>query len=755
MRNHWQTEKQRVFPGFLRRDVRLFRSILPGFSTAIRTLLLGAIITWNAPVSGQSLIICSSSDNDLYRALQDSGIKCGRFDLPDEAVQSAPTGSGVLLLAEGYPKQPTQLTESLLAEAKAKHLRLYVEFPASLPGLDVGKPREVKWERAIVTSDDFGPDLKRLRLADLHKCQFMSVFGVSASATKLVLGRVAGFDTAVFGLPKQIYPLLFEAPQGNLLVAATKLSQFVTARYAPPGAWTPIWKYILHWLNPKLDTQKFHWSPTVAPGYGRDAVLPADYERKALERGVAWYNKSHILLTPARESEYLQHTPGTDLPPAIDSPIGDGSQGIFEGFKSTILPDGRQLQSIARRSDCIAESAMSFAFGAKVLDQMPDAGIASNLLNFLYFNSDARKREYADPTNGAYGLIAWGMDNDWFKATYGDDEARVLLATVSVSTLLNQHQWDKAMLRCLLADLRTSGRLGFRQEMIDLKQLRTFGWRHYFDQDNTLFAPHFESYLWACYLWAYQRTGFELFRERAETAIRLTMKAYPNRWRWTNGIQQERARMLLPLAWLVRVDDTPEHREWLKRMATDLLALQDKSGAIREEIGALENGYDPPPQSNAAYGNGEASVLQQNGDPVCDLLYTCNFAFLGLHEATAATGDPFYAHAEGQLAQFLCRIQIKSTAHPELDGGWYRAFDFARWDYWASSGDSGWGAWCIESGWPQSWICSVLAMRQSHISLWGLATESPLKKYLAQLRPEMIPDDALAALMKSKNTSEK
>ena len=135
--------------------------------------------------------------------------------------------------------------------------------------------------------------------------------------------------------------------------------------------------------------------------------------------------------------------------------------------------------------------------------------------------------------------------------------------------------------------------------------------------------------------------------------------------------------------------------------------------------------------------------MQQNGDPVCDLLYTMEYAFLGLHEAAAATGDPFYTRAADRLAQFFCRAQIQSEQHPELDGGWFRAFDFQRWDYWASNGDAGWGAWSIESGWSQSWICSVLALRQMKTSLWDLTAGSQIKTHLAELQPIMIPEDAL------------
>jgi hypothetical protein len=53
----------------------------------------------------------------------------------------------------------------------------------------------------------------------------------------------------------------------------------------------------------------------------------------------------------------------------------------------------------------------------------------------------------------------------------------------------------------------------------------------------------------------------------------------------------------------------------------------------------------------------------------------------------SAAADPFYAEAEEKLARFLCRIQVRAEAYPELDGAWYRAFDFRRWDYWASSAD--------------------------------------------------------------------
>ena len=171
-------------------------------------------------------------------------------------------------------------------------------------------------------------------------------------------------------------------------------------------------------------------------------------------------------------------------------------------------------------------------------------------------------------------------------------------------------------------------------------------------------------------------------------------------------------------------------------MTRKVLAYQAACGAIREEFGDLSHGIAGPPRSNEAFGTAEAPLIQDNGDPLADMLYTTNFAFLGLHEVVAVTGDAQFRLAEDRLAEFLCRIQIHSQAHPELDGAWFRAFDFGDWDYWASNSDLGWGAWSIESGWSASWIATILALRQHHQSLWSV--DPGFKANLSLVR-KMIP----------------
>jgi len=698
-----------------------------------------------ATAEAPRLTLCCGGENDLFRVLTASGYACRRVDSNREAVELAAEGGAVLILAEDYPAATTVIEPDVLGAAANKNLRLFIEYPAALPGVEIGPPKAARCERAVVNSDLFGPSLDPLRILAINGLHFVQA---RSETSHVVAARVAGFDSAVFGLPNDPVPILFELPGRGVLVATTKLSHFVTGRYAPQDAWQALWAGVLAWLCPDGERPSLVWTPSVRPSYSRDEPPPADAEWQAIRRGTEWFHRSKLLLHPSRLDEVgrAERTDGLLPTPPPDAPVGDGRLGILEAPLSIVLADGSQMQSIARRGDCHGESAMALAFGARTGAGALNAKVACNLLDYYLFTSDARKNERGDPKHGAYGLVAWGITSPaFYTANYGDDNARLLLGTAATAALLGENRWDGAIMRCLLANLRTTGRQGFRDDRIDIPALSLQGWQPFFRRDIVSYSPHMEAYLWACFLWAYQQTGYELFYERAENALRMTVAQYPNGWRWTNGLAQEKARILLPLAWLVRVKDTPEHRAWLRTAVDGLAALQEPCGAIREELGLPGKGMYPPPSSNDDYGRHEASLIQRNGDPVSDLLYTTNFAFLGLHEA-AAVGDEAAQHAEEKLAGFLCRIQIRSDAQPSLDGGWFRAFDFQRWEAWASNADAGWGAWAIESGWTQGWIVSVLGMRQMRTSLWDLVTKTDIAADFDRLRREMLPDEVVQSL---------
>ncbi|HRN57430.1 MAG TPA: hypothetical protein PLL71_13305 [Agriterribacter sp.] len=190
--------------------------------------------------------------------------------------------------------------------------------------------------------------------------------------------------------------------------------------------------------------------------------------------------------------------------------------------------------------------------------------------------------------------------------------------------------------------------------------------------------------------------------------------------------------MLLPLSWLVRVEDTEEHRQWLDKMASELLKFQDGCGGLRVELGKGNLGMSGKTTSNETYGKYEAPLIAEDGDRVCDMLYTNNFAFFGLNEAAKATGNPKYKAAVQKMSDFLTRIQVKSENHPDVDGAWFRAFDYGRWDYWASNADAGWGTWSTLTGWIQTWIVATQILIEQGDSFWDATKTSGVNQYFPQ-----------------------
>lgn len=686
------------------------------------------------------LVVACSPDNDLYVAL--GGVASGvvRCDTPAEAAGRAVDGGAVLVLADGYPLRRTPVDDAFFAAADAKRLRLYLEFPSTVPGVHFGEPRRAEWDRLVVASGALGGSLPRLRILNAHGFTFLAT-PETKHPPLLAVARVAGFDTAVFGLPRDGIPALFEARGGRWLVATTKLSNFVTGRYGPARDWEETWQFILRRLDPGRD-YRLRWQPTVRTAYAKEQPLPPDAEATACRSAAEWYLGAGLLVPKSREADvHRLLARGVEvLPPAAGPwPAGDGSRGILEGYGSQVLPDGSQPRRLPIRADCNAESAMVLA-----LENWRAGGgfargreVAGNLLDYVYRDAGSWRGPRGDPSHPAFGLIAWGeVSPAWLVGNYGDDNARAILATLAASAATGTDRYDRPVLRALLANLRTTGRRGFRGDRVDVPQLEQLGWRHFHDAETVNDSPHFESGLWACYLWAHARTGDAEFLEKAAAGIGDLMARYPGGWRLGDSL--ERARMLLCLAWLVRVQDTPPHRRWLAAVAGDLLESQQPSGAVRERLGGAGRGHYVVPRSNEAYGTTETPLQQTPEDPVTDQLYTSGFALLGLHEAAAATGDARLGRAADALAGYLCRIQVRSERHPELDGAWFRAFDDAAWEFRASSADVGWGAWCVEAGWGQAWTAAALALRDKRTSLWELTAGSEIRRELRAVKAEML-----------------
>jgi len=707
--------------------------------------LVGGTLVISATSARADWIFASRESNDLYQTAKASGLATRRADTPAAAVAQAKAGDGVLILADDYPARQTPVPDEVYQSAAAKNLRLYVEYPATLPNLKLEAPRKMNWERAVVTSEAFGPTLAKMRILMIQDCTYLPMV---ATKPHLVLARVAGFDVAKLGLPAtNVWPILFEHPQGNILVATTRLSQFIAGRYAPTDAWHAVWAMVFSWLCPEASIPALKWTPLVRPMYGKSAQLAPDATTQAVRRGAEWYDKGRLLIhhdwrnlmaDAARFNDRTGPGPAADLPP------GDGMDGLLEGYSSRISEAGTQPMRWYLRADCNSEGAMALALNGVANDDALSRSHAANLVAFVLKNSSLQQGPAADPKNSAYGLLDWNTRDSGAQVYYGDDNARATLGLLMATTVLKDDSWNDAILRCMLGNFRTTGPEGFRNPRIDSPEFTAHDWKWYWEQSDgrwsgIKYSPHYQAYQWAVNLWLYDKTHFAPLLSRTKSAIGEMMKRFPNGWDCeANRQDSERARMLLPLAWLIRLEDTSQHRSWLMQVAKDVLDAQDESGAIRQIV-------DHPGASNEAYGTGECALVFESGDPATDLLYTSNFAFLGLHEAAAATGDAGLIRAAQRMADFLIRVQVRSDQPSVLDGAWFRGFDFRRWDYWGSNADIGWGVWATESGWTQGWITSVLALREMGTSYWDLTRKSGIAKDFSAVRKALLPDEMLVA----------
>jgi hypothetical protein len=399
-------------------------------------LLCSASFSIAAKQSAAPLTFCCSARNDLYLALGKAHYP--RFETPLAAIQNAALGSAVLLLADDYPARQTALDPAGFDLVRQKNLRLLIEYPAALPGIELATPRTTTWERLVVSSDTFAPALPRMRILAAHDCRFVPIS--SSPSADLVVARVAGYDTAIYGLPeKDVFPILFELPERRLIVATTRLSSFVSGRYAPARDWPLVWEQILSTLDPQ-HPHPLKFESVVRPAYTATAKLPRRFERQAFAEAAGWFAGSHLLVHPSEKLTLYQALAAngeTTAPSRLGAPEGDGSLGILEGYASGILYDGNQPRRLPLRADCNLESAMVLALDSRFKGHRQRALIASNLLDFVYFNSGMCQGPRADPQHGAFGLIGWGdIAPAWLVANYGDDNARTMLATAVAAASL-------------------------------------------------------------------------------------------------------------------------------------------------------------------------------------------------------------------------------------------------------------------------------------------------------------------------------
>ena len=473
-------------------------------------------------------------------------------------------------------------------------------------------------------------------------------------------------------LPADAPPCLWTEQDNRVMYCTFRLENFIRARFAPREEWTKLICAIVKWIcGCECDTR------LISASYEMGAKNPSapffSQVLDAAERGIFWYRHSGVL-------------------------PGAGENGIWEGVRSEITPDGKQTYNTAMRADCIGESAFPFFLRYMLCRQKDDLAVSDALTTYMFENFFTRKGRFA-------GMIRW--TSEAWTVCYQDDVARAVFPVLWRRLLTGEAPYFAETLKALDFLVDTTGSDGLRRERTDNFYLDGDKLALLKDEPGKSTSPNYNGYYFAALLLAYRLCGKEAYLNTAVKGLTTMMAAYPNLQR----IQSEThdvCRMILPLSYLYWITGEKKHKDWLYLVTKDMEKMKHPCGAYLE----WDSNYSA--QLHDADEDSESAVFSRNGDPIVDCLYAVNWLPIAWLHAYAITGDNDFLAKWKEIAGFFVKTQIHSEDRM-LHGAWVRAVDVERMEINGLPDDVGWGPWCIETGWSMSQIVSGL--------YWGLLHE--------------------------------
>jgi hypothetical protein len=524
----------------------------------------------------ENAVFVSEQTNDLVTALCALGYHPRLASDAMGGVDMLSENGALFLLANDYPRSGTALTEELLAQAREKHVKIYVEYPESILGAQTEEPRGILYERIVITGA-LG-HLEKDAILTLNGCKYRRALGRERAI--IALAKVAGYDTLEYGMPEEWETMLgYLDEREDVLVATTALTNFITARHAPKIRWRALWQGILSLMG--AGDIPFDYEESVTIVAGKEQTLAEDAADEAIRRNIQWI------------TGYM-----------IDHSIG--VPRVVEGFGSAMDENGNQQPRMVFRGDCTGEIAMTIGQAAKKLRDESLAALADGIID-RFFTPDVFYND--DPRSSAYGHTNWFENGKIF---YGDDNARALLGVISARAISGETRWDDKILRVVFANLRTSDKFGVRVPRIDIDNFKDKTWLDFYNGTVDYISPHYQASLYALFLWAYQLTGIQELLDKSVSAIEKTMALFPHKLRWQNGLTGEITRMLLPLSILVRIDPSEKHVKWLRdavdAASNDAESADKAKAAARKAVkGKLDPSTLLPEHSEKAPSKGDAA----------------------------------------------------------------------------------------------------------------------------------------------------
>ncbi|WP_438350569.1 hypothetical protein ACP8HI_07945 [Paenibacillus sp. FA6] len=425
-----------------------------------------------------------------------------------------------------------------------------------------------------------------------------------------------------------------------------------------------LWENVILTLSQKTGIPFVIWSKVIETS---GSTIP----REAVVNNISWFLNSGIL-------------------PALD-----GGEGVYENIHSITTKLSKDL-----RPDCHAHTALMLYLYGKWQQDDNYLESSDRMLQYL-FDHGYQDLELESPS---YGFFKW-YDNpgEYPDQMFTDDNAWVCFVLLYLYRQTNNESYLEHALPLAEALLATQNKDGLRPEVLKREQLIEFG-REGAKKLPENKNPHFQSITHAAFIQTYLVTQRKEFLDVAMKGSLYLLKQWDElefMYSRTSGL----SRFLLPLGFLSRYDDSGEIDQGIERIVDYLLSCQSPLGGIEETD-------NPDPER---FGKEDAGVFIHNGEGIADQLYTNNFLLMNVWELWKSNGDNVHRELYDSLSDYMCRIQMISQ-ESRYSGGWMRAYDLRNGEYFGNNGDTGWGPYCMESGWTNAITTSGL--------LLGLLNES-------------------------------
>lgn len=445
----------------------------------------------------------------------------------------------------------------------------------------------------------------------------------------------------------------------NVLVSSFQLANYHTSRYAPAHRFKSLVKKILEWcVDENIDVN------VLTPNYYLNREKKIE---EAISDAMQWLTESNVL-------------------------IDNGYNGVFEGFGTEINNEGIQRKATNVRGDCVGEVGMAFYLSGLMTGNNDHSKVSENLFNFLLENLTILTGDHK-------GFVRWS--DAAYESTYGDDVARAINPILLKGLLEGLSMDDSDVVKSVVDFMiSTSGKDGLRRGRLEIEELTPEFISKLNNEEREIASVHYTGYVLATYLLAYFYYKEKKYLEIAKTGLDKLLSIYPNTLREQSQTQEE-ARLILPLALMVIVDKSYEEK--LDLVIQDIRKRYHQRGCYLE----WDEGYQAVMRNTD--GTGECSLLSKNGDNVVDLLYSNNWLPLNFFVAFLATENKDYKDYYDEICKFMAEIQINSS-NSTVNGAWMRGYDPELDEYFGSPADSGWGPYCIESGWTVGEIVSGLIL---------------------------------------------